>query len=233
MSEQILYTLVARQVNVLAEHQTPSVPFDLPTATRLVLQRIPSEDKKHTFEFDREFLFVCIVEDGITFLCLCHQNAEMRRVFGFLENIKTLFMTRFRQEAYTAHTFALNSSFAPTLEERLNYYNSDPEAIFQVDTLGRVEKKAHENIGQMQSNIDMVLERGEKIDILVEKTEALDQNAFKFERSAKAVKNAMWCKKIKMYACIGVTVVLVLYFALSFMCGGLDLHKCTGASDDD
>lgn len=59
-------------------------------------QRIPAEDKRHTFEFDREFLFVCIVEDGITFLCLCQQNAEMRRVFGFLENVKKIFMTQFR-----------------------------------------------------------------------------------------------------------------------------------------
>ena len=39
----------------------------------------------------------------------------------------------------------------------------------------------------MQSNIDAVLERGEKIDLLVEKTEALDSNAFKFERSSKVV----------------------------------------------
>jgi hypothetical protein len=59
---EILYALCARQVNVLAEHQTPHVPFDLPTATRLVLQRIPLEDKRSTFQFDKEFLFVVIVE---------------------------------------------------------------------------------------------------------------------------------------------------------------------------
>ncbi len=85
---QILYALVARQVNVLAEHQTPQVPYELPVATRLVLQRLPSEDKRHSLEFDREYLFVCIVEAGITFLCLCRKDAEMRRVFGFLDDIK-------------------------------------------------------------------------------------------------------------------------------------------------
>lgn len=86
--EQILYALVARQVNVLAEHQTPSVPYDLPVATRIVLQRLPSEDKRHTLEFDKTFKFVAVVEDGITFLCLCIKDAEMRRVFGFLEDVK-------------------------------------------------------------------------------------------------------------------------------------------------
>lgn len=67
---QLLYALVARQANVLAEFQRPEVPPDLPTATRLVLQRLPQEDKRHTYEFDREYLFVCIVEDGITFMCV-------------------------------------------------------------------------------------------------------------------------------------------------------------------
>lgn len=129
---QILYALVARETNVLAEHQTPGVPFDLPTATRLVLQRIPMEDKRHTYEFDQEYLFVCLVSEGICYLCLCQKSAELRRVFGYLEDIKKQFMQRFAAEAYAAHTLALNASFAPILEQRLDYFNTDPEAMFQV-----------------------------------------------------------------------------------------------------
>mmetsp|Transcript_44175 Transcript_44175/g.86983 ORF Transcript_44175/g.86983 Transcript_44175/m.86983 type:complete len:260 (-) Transcript_44175:164-943(-) len=233
MTQQILYALVARQVNVLAEHQTPSVPFDLPTATRLVLQRIPQEDKRHTFEFDREFLFVCIVEDGICFLCLCQQDAELRRVFGFLEDVKRLFMKQFRAEAYTAHTFALNSVFAPVLEDRLNYYNTDPEAMYQVDKIGAVQKNAQANIGQMQDNIDLVLERGEKIDLLVEKTEALDGQSFKFERSAKAVKYKMLWKRIKFTMFCIFALVVIVYIIMMFACGGPSLGNCITSDDDD
>jgi len=60
-----------------------------------------------------------------------------------------------------------------------------PPTPLKVDKIGQVQRAAAENIGAMQSNIDLVLERGEKIDLLVEKTEALDQNAFKFERSSR------------------------------------------------
>ena len=59
--------------------------------------------------------------------------------------------------------------------------------MYQVDKIGAVQKNAQANIGQMQDNIDLVLERGEKIDLLVEKTEALDGQSFKFERSAKVM----------------------------------------------
>ena len=38
-----------------------------------------------------------------------------------------------------------------------------------------------------------VLARGEKIELLVDKTEALNQSAKKFQKSAKNLKNAMWC----------------------------------------
>jgi len=111
----------------------------------------------------------------------------------------------------------------------------------KVDKLGQVQRKTHDNISQMQSNLDLVLERGEVLDHLVEKTEALDSSAFKFERSSKKVKNAMFWKKIKTYVCLTATLVLVIYVAMAFFCGGLGLDKCvshssssssSGSSDD-
>jgi len=82
------------------------------------------------------------------------------------------------------------------------------QAMYRVDKVGMVEKSAASNIDQMQSNIDLVLERGEKIDLLVEKTEALDSNAFKFERSAKVCwpelrMNTMW---LSAHQCIQSTL---------------------------
>jgi hypothetical protein len=49
-----------------------------------------------------------------------------------------------------------------------------------------------------------VLARGEKIELLVDKTEALNQSAKKFQKSAKTLKNAMWWKNVKMWLmCVG------------------------------
>ena len=99
-----------------------------------------------------------------------------------------------------------------------------------MDKLGQVQRKTHDNISQMQSNLDLVLERGEVLDHLVEKTEALDSSAFKFERSSKKVKNAMFWKKIKTYICLTATLALVIYAAMAFFCGGLGLNKCVSDS---
>lgn len=39
----------------------------------------------------------------------------------------------------------------------------------------------------MVENIDRVLERGERIELLVDKTERLNQQAFKFEKSVNLI----------------------------------------------
>ena len=95
----------------------------------------------------------------------------------------------------------------------------------------------------MISNIDRVLERGEKIELLVDKTDKLNHQAFKFEKlvseflayvrphdhcvdfvlqccclQSKALKNTMLCKKIKTYILIfvvlGVSYVIQRYYVL-------------------
>ena len=47
-----------------------------------------------------------------------------------------------------------------------------------------------------------VLERGEKIELLVDKAENLNQQAFKFRKQSTALKRAMWLKNLKLYALV-------------------------------
>ena len=43
----------------------------------------------------------------------------------------------------------------------------------------------------MMENIDRVLERGEKIELLVDKTDKLNQQAFKFEKSVSLLQYSL------------------------------------------
>ena len=55
----------------------------------------------------------------------------------------------------------------------MDYYASDPSA----DKIGQVQSKIEENKNVMRDNIDRVLERGEKIELLVKKTDELGHQA--------------------------------------------------------
>ena len=50
----------------------------------------------------------------------------------------------------------------------------------------------------MVENIDKLLERGENIELLLDKTEELNDNAFKFQKSSKRLHYKMWCKNVKV-----------------------------------
>jgi vesicle-associated membrane protein 7 len=70
-----------------------------------------------------------------------------------------------------------------------------------------------------------VLERGEKIELLVDKTDRLNQQAFKFEKQSKKLKNAMWWKNMQMMIVMGLVALIAIYIVVGMVCG-FDLKKC-------
>jgi vesicle-associated membrane protein 7 len=73
-----------------------------------------------------------------------------------------------------------------------------------------------------------VLARGEKIELLVDKSEALNDSAKKFQRSSRALKNVMWWKNVKMWLLIIAIVAVLIWLISSFVCG-FDYSKCKGS----
>lgn len=71
-----------------------------------------------------------------------------------------------------------------------------------------------------------MLDRGDKIELLVDKTDSLQGEAFRFKVKSRRLKRAMWIRNVKL-ACIAALIVgLVLYFILAVACGGLKLKGC-------
>ena len=76
---------------------------------------------------------------------------------------------------------------------------------------------------------EKVLQRGEKIELLVDKTELLSSSARKFQKQSKALKNVMWCKNVKMWLLIAFVLVIIAWLISSFVCG-FNYQSCPGSS---
>lgn len=50
----------------------------------------------------------------------------------------------------------------------------------------------------MVENIEMVLDRGSRIELLVDKTAGLQDTSFRFKKQARALKRALWWKNAKL-----------------------------------
>lgn len=74
----------------------------------------------------------------------------------------------------------------------------------------QVQQQVDEVIGIMQNNIEKVMQRGEKLDSLQNKTEDLQQGALQFKKGASRVRREMWLKNLKMKIIIFVIIAILL-----------------------
>ncbi|KAI8911534.1 synaptobrevin-domain-containing protein [Gorgonomyces haynaldii] len=75
---------------------------------------------------------------------------------------------------------------------------------------GNVQNQVDEVVGIMQNNINKVMQRGEQLDSLQNKTEDLQQSSLQFKRGANQVRKDMWWKDMKLKLIIGGIVAIVI-----------------------
>nr|XP_057929099.1 vesicle-associated membrane protein 4 isoform X2 [Doryrhamphus excisus]XP_057929100.1 vesicle-associated membrane protein 4 isoform X2 [Doryrhamphus excisus]XP_057929101.1 vesicle-associated membrane protein 4 isoform X2 [Doryrhamphus excisus]XP_057929102.1 vesicle-associated membrane protein 4 isoform X2 [Doryrhamphus excisus]XP_057929103.1 vesicle-associated membrane protein 4 isoform X2 [Doryrhamphus excisus] len=80
----------------------------------------------------------------------------------------------------------------------------------QNDKLKQVQSQVDEVIDVMQENISKVIERGERLDDLQDKSESLSDNASAFSSRAKQLHRRMWWRDMKMKMIIALVVLGLL-----------------------
>ena len=66
------------------------------------------------------------------------------------------------------------------------------------DAFGNVQNEIENVRGIMTENIERVLERGERIDLLIDKTDRLGGTAQDFRVSSRGLRRKMWWKNVKV-----------------------------------
>ncbi|KAF0415593.1 synaptobrevin domain-containing protein [Gigaspora margarita] len=217
----LIYGLVARGSVILAEHTNNSGNFT--QVTQAILEKIPPNNSKLTYVYDR-YLFHYICEDGLTYMCMADDSFGRRVPFAFLQDIKERFLANYSRERINeAPTYGLNE-FSKVISKQMDYFSSNPEA----DKLKKVHGEIEQVKDVMVHNIERVLERGERIELLVDKTDNLNQQAFAFKKRSTALRRSMWWKNTKLLFLIGFVTLFIVYFIISSFCGFPTWKGCRG-----
>ena len=78
------------------------------------------------------------------------------------------------------------------------------------DSLSRVQGQVKEVIGVMQTNIGKVLDRGDRLEDLQDKTDDLAAGALTFHKSATKLQKKLWWKNMKIRICFILAILLVI-----------------------
>ncbi|KAL2920265.1 hypothetical protein HK105_200335 [Polyrhizophydium stewartii] len=232
----LVYALVARGTLVLAEHAITTGNFT--TITQHLLAKIPSGsgagvgagvggdttagdtaaagttgDTRVSYSYDA-YMFHCLGRAGVTYLCLADEAFGRRVPFAFLEDLARRFQGTYGERAKTAITYGLQE-FAPTMAQMMESYSSGSG-----DRFAGLQNEIDQVRGIMVNNIEKVLERGERIDLLVDKTEALSQASFAFKKRSTALRRAMWWKNTRL-------MILLVVVMLCLILIGVEASSCT------
>lgn len=132
---------------------------------------------------------------------------------AFLERVKDDFVAKYGGgKASTAAPNSLNKEFGPKLKEHMQYCVDHPE---EVSKLAKVKAQVSEVKGVMMENIEKVLDRGEKIELLVDKTENLHHQAQDFRNSGTKIRRKMWLQNMKIKLIVlAILIALILVIVL-------------------
>lgn len=80
----------------------------------------------------------------------------------------------------------------------------------QDDAIRTAQREIEDVRGIMTRNIEGLLERGERIDLLVDKTDRLGGSAREFRVRSRGLKRRMWWKNVKLMGLLGLVLVLII-----------------------
>ncbi|KAA8535155.1 hypothetical protein F0562_030158 [Nyssa sinensis] len=194
----ILYSLVARETVMLAEFSTATTNAN--ATARQILEKIPGKDDSNASYSQDRYIFHVKRTDGLTVLCMADNSAGRRIPFAFLEDIHQRFVRTFGRAIHSAPAYAMNDEFSRVLSQQMDHYTNDPNA----DRINRLKGEMSQVRNVMIENIDKVLDRGDRLELLVDKTSGFQGNAFRFKKQSRHFRNTIWWRNIKLTVTVGI-----------------------------
>lgn len=213
----LIYSFVSRGTVILAEYTEFKGNF-MEIASQC-LQRLPATNDKFTYSCDGH-TFNFLVENGYTYCIVAVESAGRQIPLGFLERIKEDFTNKYTGgKAATAIALSLNREFGPKLKEHMHYCMEHPD---EVSKISKVQAQVSQVKGIMMENIERIIDRQEKIDGLVDKTENLRSQAHDFRQGGDQLRRKLWWQNMKIKLLIlAIIIVLILIIILS-VCHGFN-----------
>ncbi|SBT82198.1 SNARE protein, putative [Plasmodium ovale] len=203
----IIYGLVAREKTVLAEYTEFGGNFS--NISRLLLEIIPPHSARKSYIYD-DYVFHQLMKNGITFMAMADKELGFLTPYAFLEEISKVF---FRHFNYTSDliTLSLDEEFKPVLKENMRIFNN-----YESNDVHNLKSQISNIQNIIIENIEKILERREKIDILVNKSEKLYQENISFRREAMRLNFFMWLENNRFLIYFISTIAIFILLIWSF-----------------
>lgn len=212
----LIYSSVSQGTVTVAEYAAFSGNFG--AVAKDYLEKAGKNDGKFTFTVDGH-TFNFLNRAGWTYLVVADEAYGRAIPTAFLDKMAVEWTAKHAEKAGGAKEGQFNGTFGKQLKGLMEHATQFPEEYSKVAS---VQKKVDEVKGIMTDNIEKVLARGEKLELLTDKTENLMFEADRFVRTGRTLRRKMWWQNCKMKLVVAFAVILlaVIIFLLVCFSGG-------------
>ena len=199
----IIHVLISKNIDtVLCEYTEYQGNFN--TIARNFLQKV-KPNTRQTIQYD-SYQYHYINKDNITYLCIT-SNFPEDTTFAFLMEVQRQFLNQndykdiMKKQSYQMEYFEKN------LKNIMDYYNKCPEKTLS----GEIIKNLVDAKSIAIENIEKLIERDDKLNITVQKSDKLYDQSKNINSLANSIKNQKKAEKLRnMRLLIGGGIILVI-----------------------
>ncbi|KAM7204523.1 synaptobrevin [Rhypophila sp. PSN 637] len=217
----LLYSCIAHNSTILAECTT-SASSQTSSLASLVLPKIEHKTPQKLTYSHGSYHIHFIAEapsehsssspsaGGLTFLVVAESSLGRRISFGFLVEIRDRFLAKYPPETTDFGDLPNYGAgaFNGELRELMVEFGTTEQG--REDAFSNVQREIDDVRGIMTRNIEGLLERGERMDLLVDKTDRLGGSAREFRVRSRGLKRRMWWKNVKLMSLLALVLGLII-----------------------
>lgn len=95
-----------------------------------------------------------------------------------------------------------------------SYQNSDQQSLPGGAKIVELQNDVNQLTGVMKNNINKILERGDRIDTLNERSELLSGQANEFRINSRSVRRKFWWQNLRFQLVIGVIIMAIIIITI-------------------
>lgn len=227
----LLYSCIAFRNTILTEHTTSAASGTSSLASVILPKIEHTTSQKLSYVHNENFIHYIsdggnasntrgeLLAPGLTYMVVAKQDLGRRVPFGFLVEIKKRFLKEYDPERTDFSSLPAYGAAAFNTQLRQLMVDYGTTKAGQNDAFANVQSEIDNVRGIMTENIERVLERGERIDLLVDKTDRLGGSARDFRVRSRGLRRRMWWKNVRLMVLLVVVIIFLAYLLVGFGCG--------------
>ncbi|RPA90232.1 snare-like protein [Choiromyces venosus 120613-1] len=217
-SPRIHSACIAHGTTILSEYSPPSsassnasslASLILPKITHAHAQKLTYTHGQHNIHYIATASSPHTHPLGLTFLVISTALVGRKLPFGYLLEIQRLFTSKYPASAVADAPPYGCAEFNSKLGDTMRLFEAGGE---NEDVVAKAQREIESARGIMTENIERVLERGERIDLLVDKTAGLQSGAMEF----------------RLMILLVFVVIFLVYLFVGMGCGLPGWSRCIG-----